>query len=71
MADSRYLLESGKPKADYAIIGEPTAMQPIYAHKGVSMISVQIGAAVTPQIELGPQCSGDDAPGWCVDAVSR
>ena len=45
MAGSRYLLESGKPKADYAIIGEPTAMQPIYAHKGVSMISVQIQGA--------------------------
>ena len=45
MAGSRYLLESGKPKADYAIIGEPTAMQPIYAHKGVSMISVQVQGA--------------------------
>ena len=33
MAGSRYLLESGKPKADYAIIGEPTAMQPIYAQR--------------------------------------
>ena len=51
MAGSRYLLESGKPKADYAIIGEPTAMQPIYAHKGVSMISVQVqGAAGHSQI---------------------
>jgi acetylornithine deacetylase len=45
MAGSRYLVESGRPKADYAIIGEPTGMQPIYAHKGVSMISVQVHGA--------------------------
>ena len=45
MAGSRYLVESGRPRADYAIIGEPTGMQPIYAHKGVSMISVQVHGA--------------------------
>lgn len=45
MAGSRYLVESGRPKADYAIIGEPTGMQPIYAHKGVSMMSVQVHGA--------------------------
>lgn len=45
MAGSRYLVESGRPRADYAIIGEPTGMQPIYAHKGVSMMSVQVHGA--------------------------
>ena len=29
MAGSRYLLECDKPEADYAIIGEPTAMRPL------------------------------------------
>jgi acetylornithine deacetylase len=42
MAGGRYLLECGKPKADYAIIGEPTAMQPVFAHKGISMMTIKI-----------------------------
>ena len=45
MAGGRYLLESGKPKADFAIIGEPTAMQPVFAHKGISMMSIKIEGA--------------------------
>ena len=45
MAGSRYLLECGKPKADYAIIGEPTAMQPIFAHKGISMMTIKLEGA--------------------------
>ena len=45
MAGARYLVESGRPKADYAIIGEPTGLQPIYAHKGVSMITVTVHGA--------------------------
>ncbi|GIS18728.1 MAG: hypothetical protein CM15mP120_06440 [Pseudomonadota bacterium] len=56
--------ESGKPKADYAIIGEPTAMQPIYAHKGVSMISVGPGKHVghSSDPSLGPIMFGDEDP---------
>ena len=45
MAGSRYLLECDKPKADFAIIGEPTAMQPIFAHKGISMMTIQLEGA--------------------------
>ncbi len=45
MAGARYLVDSGRPKADYAIIGEPTGLQPIYAHKGVSMITVTVHGA--------------------------
>ena len=45
MAGSRYLLECGKPKADYAIIGEPTAMQSIFAHKGISMMTIKLEGA--------------------------
>jgi acetylornithine deacetylase len=45
MAGSRYLLECGRPKADYAIIGEPTAMQPIFAHKGISMMTIKLEGA--------------------------
>ena len=45
MAGGRYLLECGKPKADYAIIGEPTAMQPIFAHKGISMMTIKLEGA--------------------------
>ena len=45
MAGGRYLLECGRPKADYAIIGEPTAMQPIFAHKGISMMTIKLEGA--------------------------
>lgn len=45
MAGARHLVANGIPKADYAIIGEPTGLQPIYAHKGVSMITVTVHGA--------------------------
>ncbi len=39
MAGGRYLVESGRPKADCAIVGETTELQPTFAHKGISMAS--------------------------------
>ncbi len=42
MAGARYLVEQGKPKADYAIIGEPTGLTPIYAHKGIAFMSITL-----------------------------
>jgi len=45
MAGARYLLEGGKPKADYAIIGEPTGLQPIWAHKGIAFMSIRLQGA--------------------------
>ena len=45
MAGGRYLVECGGPKADYAIIGEPTQLQPIFAHKGISMMSININGS--------------------------
>ncbi|HCD26689.1 MAG TPA: acetylornithine deacetylase [Gammaproteobacteria bacterium] len=45
MAGGRYLLEQGRPKADYAIIGEPTGLKPIFAHKGVAMLTISVQGA--------------------------
>ena len=42
MAGARQLLRDGRPKADFAIIGEPTGLQPIIAHKGVLVLSIVI-----------------------------
>ncbi|WP_432471620.1 acetylornithine deacetylase [Amphritea sp. HPY] len=42
MNGARALAEAGKPKARYAIIGEPTSMRPIYMHKGMMMESVRV-----------------------------
>ena len=42
MAGVRQLLRDGRPKADFAIIGEPTGLQPIIAHKGVLALSIVI-----------------------------
>jgi acetylornithine deacetylase len=36
------LVEAGRPRARYAIVGEPTHLQPIRAHKGIMMESIQI-----------------------------
>jgi acetylornithine deacetylase len=42
MAGARYLTEQGKPRAAAAVIGEPTSMQPIHAHKGIMMQSITL-----------------------------
>jgi acetylornithine deacetylase len=36
------LVESDRPKARYAIIGEPTGLKPIRAHKGIIMESIHL-----------------------------
>jgi acetylornithine deacetylase len=42
MAGARYLASKEQPKADYAIIGEPTGLRPVYAHKGIAFMSVKL-----------------------------
>lgn len=43
MAGARCLLESGRHAADaYGLIGEPTSMIPVYKHKGVTMIAIEL-----------------------------
>jgi acetylornithine deacetylase len=42
MSGARKIAEIGRPKARFAIIGEPTGMRPIRAHKGVMMESIRL-----------------------------
>ncbi|GGO77977.1 acetylornithine deacetylase [Marinobacterium nitratireducens] len=42
MSGARALAEAGKPRARYAVIGEPTGMKPIYMHKGIMMEAVRV-----------------------------
>jgi acetylornithine deacetylase len=42
MSGARALVEQGTLKARYALIGEPTSLTPIYAHKGIMMERIQI-----------------------------
>ncbi|MDE8601925.1 acetylornithine deacetylase [Marinomonas sp. RSW2] len=42
MSGARALVEQGSIKARYALIGEPTSLTPIYAHKGIMMERIQI-----------------------------
>lgn len=42
MSGARALAEAGKPKARYAVIGEPTGLKPIYMHKGMMMEAVRV-----------------------------
>lgn len=42
MSGARALAALGKPKARYAVIGEPTGMQPIRMHKGIMMEAIRV-----------------------------
>ncbi|MDX1491044.1 MAG: acetylornithine deacetylase [Pseudohongiellaceae bacterium] len=42
MQGARTIAELGRPKARAAIIGEPTGMRPIMAHKGIMMESIDL-----------------------------
>lgn len=42
MNGAKALVELGRPKARYALIGEPTGMKPIYMHKGIMMERINI-----------------------------
>jgi len=42
MSGARALAAAGKPKARYAIIGEPTGLRPVNMHKGIIMEAVRI-----------------------------
>jgi acetylornithine deacetylase len=42
MNGARILVEQGKPKARFAVIGEPTGLKPVRMHKGVMLESVRI-----------------------------
>ena len=45
MAGARVLAEQGLPKAAAAVIGEPTGLAPVRAHKGVAMLSIVVRGA--------------------------
>ncbi len=45
MAGGRHLLATGRPKASAAIIGEPTGLRPVFAHKGFAVISIVLEGA--------------------------
>ena len=42
MAGARHLSEKTQLDAEVAVIGEPTSMQPIYAHKGIFVLNIQV-----------------------------
>ena len=42
MSGAKALTELGKPKGRYAVIGEPTGLKPIRAHKGIMMESIRV-----------------------------
>ena len=42
MSGARHLCAGGTPRARFALIGEPTDLQPVYAHKGMMMVSIKL-----------------------------
>lgn len=42
MCGARALAEQGQPKGRYAVVGEPTSLQPVRMHKGIMMESVRL-----------------------------
>jgi len=45
MSGARALVELGRPKARYAVIGEPTELRPVRMHKGIMMESIRVRGA--------------------------
>jgi acetylornithine deacetylase len=45
MAGAKALVAGGRPRADFAIIGEPTDLVPVYAHKGFMMVVIRLTGA--------------------------
>jgi acetylornithine deacetylase len=42
MDGAKAIVELGRPRARYAVIGEPTAMRPVRSHKGIIMEAIRI-----------------------------
>lgn len=42
MDGARTIAELGRPKARYAVIGEPTGLRPVRAHKGIMMEAIRL-----------------------------
>ena len=42
MAGAKALVSEGRPRADYAVIGEPTGLRPVRTHKGVMMEGITV-----------------------------
>ena len=42
MAGARALVNSGRPRAAHAVIGEPTGLRPVRMHKGIAMDAVRV-----------------------------
>lgn len=42
MSGAKYLTDIGRPQARYAVIGEPTGLRPVRAHKGIMMEAIRI-----------------------------
>lgn len=42
MCGGRALVAAGRPKARYAVIGEPTSLKPVHMHKGILMEAVRV-----------------------------
>ncbi len=42
MDGAKALVELGRPKARYAVIGEPTGLKPVHLHKGIIMEAVHV-----------------------------
>lgn len=45
MSGARTLADMGKPKARYAVIGEPTELVPVHMHKGIMMEAIRVRGA--------------------------
>lgn len=55
MAGAKALVEAGRPKARYAVIGEPTGLKPVRLHKGILMERIRVHgqAAHSSRPDLG------------------
>jgi acetylornithine deacetylase len=79
MAGAKLLTEIGRPRARYAVIGEPTGLRPVRMHKGILMEAVRLlgraGHSSDPSLGLnaleGMHRVLDELLRWRADLQSR
>jgi len=61
MAGARYLCDQRSVTAEACVVGEPTSLQPVYAHKGIMMLSITLHGASGHSSNPALGCNALDA----------
>lgn len=71
MAGARLLEAHSRPKARYAIVGEPTGLTPVYAHKGIMMLAIRLAGHTGHSSDPSLGCNALDAMHAVMSEIMR